>query len=118
LFTGDSVCTNGIPSLRESYPLEWLESLRKIEELDFEVLVPGHGEIGDKDSVRRFRKELSTLINRVRERIDQGVSRDEIIKEMRYEDVIHSKYPASVSALFDQNMNKNIGRLYDLLREK
>jgi cyclase len=118
LFAGDTVCTNALPSLRESYPLEWLECLQKIEELDFEVLVPGHGKIGDKNSVRWFRKELSTLINSVRERIDRGVSRDEIIRELRYEDVVHSKYPASFSAHFDQNMNKNIGRLYDFLKEE
>jgi len=118
LFAGDTVCANVIPSLRDSYPLEWLEALQKIEELDVEVVVPGHGEIGDKGSIRRFRKELSTLINRVRERIDQGVSRDEIIRELRYEDVVHSGYPASLSAYFDQNMDKNIGRLCDVLKGK
>jgi len=58
IFTGDTVCTNGIPSVRESYPLEWLEALQLIDELDFDVLVPGHGDIGNKDSVKQFRKEL------------------------------------------------------------
>lgn len=118
LFTGDTVCTNGIPSLYECYPSEWLESLQFIEGLDFEVLVPGHGKIGNKNSVKQFRKELTRLISRAQEKIDQGLSRDEIIKELRYEDIVHSKYPPALSAHFDQNMNRNIGRVYDLLIKK
>jgi len=118
LFTGDTVCTNGIPSLYESYPLEWLDALQLIEELDFEVLVPGHGNVGNKDSMRQFRKELKILINRAEELINQGLDRETIIQDLRYEDVVHSKYPPSVTAHFQQNMGRNIGRLYDALIKK
>lgn len=118
LFTGDTVCTNGIPNLSESYVLEWLESLQFIEGLDFDVLVPGHGKIGNRNSVSQFRKELTMLISRAQEKIGQGLSRDEIIKELKYEDTVHSKYPPAVSAYIGQNMNRSIGRLYDLLKKK
>ncbi len=115
LFTGDTVCTNGIPSLYESYPLEWLDALQLIEDLDFGVLVPGHGKVGNKDSVRVFQKELKSLINRAQELINQGLDRERIIRDLQYEDVVHSKYPPSVTSHFRQNMGKNIGRLYDAL---
>jgi cyclase len=118
LFAGDTVCTNGIPSLYESYPLEWLGALQLIEELDFEVLVPGHGKVGNKDSMRQFRKELKALIDRAQDLINHGLDRKRIIEDLRYEDVVHSKYPASVTAHFQQNMGRNIGRLYDALIKK
>jgi cyclase len=115
LFTGDTVCTLGIPSLYESYPLEWLKALDLIEELDFEVLVPGHGKIGDRKSMLQFREELRTLIKTAREMMSGGMDREAIIRDLRYEDAVHSKYPASVTEHFRQNMGKNIGRLYDAL---
>ncbi len=115
LFTGDTVCTNAIPSLYESYPLDWLEALKLIETLDFEVLVPGHGKVGKKDSMRQFQSELRGLIDRAQEKIDQGLSREEIIQAIPYDDVVHRKYPPSVSAHFEANMKLNIGRLYDSL---
>ncbi len=115
LFTGDTVCTNAIPSLYESYPLDWLEALKLIETLDFEVLVPGHGKVGNRDSLRQFQNELSGLIARAQEKIDQGLSREEMIEEIKYEDIVHRKYPPSVSGHFEQNMKLNIGRLYDSL---
>lgn len=118
LFTGDTVCTNGIPSLYQSYPLEWLEVLKMIESLDFDVLVPGHGKIGDKDSVRQFEGKLRSLIYGTKERIDKGIGKEEIIREMRYEDVVHSKYPPAFSEYFDFHMKENIERLYDYLIQR
>ena len=115
LFAGDTVCTNGIPGLHESYPKEWLHALKFVEELDFEVLVPGHGKIGNKDSVKQFHRELSMLIKRVEEKGAKGLDRDEVIKEVRYEDTVHLKYPPEFSEFFDNFMDMSIGRLYDEL---
>jgi cyclase len=116
LFAGDTVCTNQIPSLHESYPLSWLKALDLIETLDFDLLIPGHGEIGDKESFRQFRHEFSELIDHAMGKIDRGCSREELIREMKYEDTVHSKYPPSFAEHFANNMKKNIGRLYDELK--
>jgi cyclase len=118
LFTGDTVCTNGIPSLFQSYPLEWLNALSLIETLDFDVLVPGHGKIGNRESVREFEGKLRALIQRTQERIDRGVPKEAIVREMRYEDAVHAKYPPAFSEYFDHHMNENIERLYDYLTRK
>jgi len=115
LFTGDTVCVDMIPSMRESYPLGWLDALRLIEELDFEVLVPGHGIVGDRKAMIRFRKDFEGLIDKAREMIGRGCGRDEMIRDLSYEDLVHSEYPASMRAHFAQNMGKNIERLYDTL---
>jgi len=115
LFTGDNVCTNGIPSLHECCLKGWLEALRFMEEIDFEELVPGHGEIGNKDSVRDFCRRFSILINTVKEKIGKGFSKEEIIKEIRYEDTVHIKYPPECSEFFNRSMEMSIARLYDEL---
>ncbi|MFH1242284.1 MAG: MBL fold metallo-hydrolase [Pseudomonadota bacterium] len=114
LFSGDNVCTNGIPTLYESYPGEWLEALRLIEALDFEVLVPGHGEVGNKGSVKRFQEELKSFFNEVQARIDKGLSRETIVEEVRYDDTVHLNYPLTASDTFERFMKKSVERLYDV----
>jgi cyclase len=118
LFTGDTVCTNGIPSLYESYPKEWLEALKVVEELDFEVVVPGHGKIGNKHSVSQFRQELGKLIEKAQELIEKGFTRDAVIKEIVYDDSVHIKYPAQFKESFGHMMKENKGRLFDTLIKK
>jgi glyoxylase-like metal-dependent hydrolase (beta-lactamase superfamily II) len=115
LFAGDTVCTKQIPSMHESYPLSWLKALDFVETLVFDVLVPGHGKIGDKESFREFRREFSEMINRAWEKIEKGCSREEIIRDMQYEDTVHRRYPPSFAEHFANNMRRNIGRLYDEL---
>jgi len=113
LFSGDTVCTRQIPSLHESYPFSWLKALELVETLAFDVVVPGHGEVGDKETFREFRHDLWGLIKRVEEKIDRGSTREEVIQQMKYKDTVHSKYPQSLADFFDDLMEKNIGRLYD-----
>lgn len=115
LFTGDTVCTNGIPGLGESYLKDWIEALGFIEGLDFDILVPGHGKIGDKGSIEHFRNELNLLVEKVRARIDKGLSRDKIVEQITYVDHVHKKYPPAFSKHFQNFMKKSIKRLYDEL---
>ena len=113
LFCGDNVCTVGIPSLRESYPRQWIEAFDLMESLEFEILVPGHGKIGDRNSLKHFRKELIDLFDEVDDAIARGLSRDDVIREISYEDQVHAEYPPS--EIFAQNVKMSIGRIYDEL---
>ena len=118
LFTGDTVCTMGLPSVNESYPLKWLEALKMLKTLDIDVLVPGHGAMGNKDSIGKFERDLLALFKRVEEKIVKGFSREDIIREESYDDIVHSKYPPAVSEFFKNGMKLNMGRLYDELSKK
>lgn len=64
-------------TLKSDYPDDWIESLKKVEQLDFEVLVPGHGKIDRKDHVRLFRGYLEELRAAVQEQVRKGASLDE-----------------------------------------
>jgi len=115
VFSGDNVCTIGIPNLSESYPTEWLKALDDLETLEIDVLIPGHGKVGNKDSIRQFRAQFVGLMDQVKGKMDQGWSREQIVREVSYEDNIHRDYPPSTAERFHQVMKLGIGRLYDVL---
>jgi glyoxylase-like metal-dependent hydrolase (beta-lactamase superfamily II) len=70
-------------ALPDGYPDEWIESLKHIERLDFDTLVPGHGRVGKKDHARLFREYLEALRAAVSEQIQAGTSLEEAKKRVR-----------------------------------
>jgi cyclase len=118
LFTGDNVCTCGIPNMSESFPFEWLEALEAMEGMDIEVLVPGHGKIGDKNSIKQFHAELSGLVGRIKERMDKGLGREDVVKEVSYKDNVHVAYPPAFSERFSNHVKNSVRRIYDALAQR
>jgi glyoxylase-like metal-dependent hydrolase (beta-lactamase superfamily II) len=73
----------------DAYMPDWIESLQRVEAMDFDVLVPGHGPLGNKASVTMFREYLQDLRAEVTRYAREGKSLDEI-KQL----VTLSKYAA------------------------
>jgi glyoxylase-like metal-dependent hydrolase (beta-lactamase superfamily II) len=72
----------------DAYINEWIESLKLVESMDFDVLVPGHGPLGRKDHVRMFREYLEELRAEVQRYVREGKSLDEVkqlVKMTKYE---------------------------------
>ena len=69
--TGDLV-VHPIPYGFGSFPREWSDTLAGIEALDFELLIPGHGEI-QRD--RRYLELLRTMLTAMREQAADAVAR-------------------------------------------
>lgn len=69
--------------MQDSYPDEWIESLKQVESLEFDTLVPGHGKIGKKEHVQQFREYLEALRAAVREQIQKGASVEEAKQRIR-----------------------------------
>lgn len=67
-------------TMRSDYPDDWIESLKRIEQLEFDTLVPGHGRIGRKEHVGMFRRYLEDLRAAVLEHVRQGDSLEETKK--------------------------------------
>jgi cyclase len=66
-----------------SYPTEWAEVLRKLDALDAETIVPGHGPLQhDRTSLRRLRAMLDSLVSQVRPLVAQGLSLDQVRKKV------------------------------------
>jgi glyoxylase-like metal-dependent hydrolase (beta-lactamase superfamily II) len=64
-------------ALPDGYPDEWIDSLKQVEALEFETLVPGHGKIGKKGHVQQFRVYLQDLRAAVLEQVQKGVGIEE-----------------------------------------
>jgi len=91
LFAVDFIPVNSLlfQNLPDAYVEEWVESLRWIEEnLDFDVLVPGHPPLpGTKANVTGVREYLEDLMGAVRAAQDQGLADNspEMIEAVRAE---------------------------------
>lgn len=70
-------------TMSSDYPEDWVESLKRVEQLDFETLVPGHGKIGKKEHVRQFRGYLEDLRAAVEEQVRKGASMEEAKKTVQ-----------------------------------
>ena len=62
----------------DAYMPDWIESLRRGEAMDFDVLAPGHGPLGTKANVTMFREYLQDLRAEVVRYAREGKSVDEM----------------------------------------
>jgi glyoxylase-like metal-dependent hydrolase (beta-lactamase superfamily II) len=70
-------------TMRSDFPDDWIESLKRVEQLDFETLVPGHGSIGRKEHVRMFRGYLEDLRAAVADQVKKGATLEEAKKSVQ-----------------------------------
>lgn len=111
IFTGDNFTNGWQPALSYSYPLDWVESLKRVEAMDVDIVVPGHGEIADKQAVRAFRQTIEQCIDTVREAIDQGMSQEEAADRISFES---EAYPPPIHPGAEWQRG-NVMRLYQML---
>ncbi len=85
LFAGDLVIPGFMPYPKGRTPtvLKWILALRRLEKMDAEVVVPGHGEPGGKDLLRKQREFLETMVLEVRRSITQGSSLEKAMQDVR-----------------------------------
>lgn len=113
VFTGDTVSYKIQLWLHESDPFQWLASLKKIEEMDVDIIVPAHGEVCDKSYIPELASFIQEWVDAVREAIAQGLGKEEAMDRISFLD----RYPMDVGleARGPEVQRWNVGRLYDLL---
>jgi len=116
VFTGDNIFHRVQTFLHEAYPEEWLQSLKKIEELDVDVIVPGHGEVCDKSYIKEQASFIKEWMEAVRQAIRQGLTKEEAQERISFLD----RYPMDIGieALGPEVQRWNVARLYDILTAK
>ena len=85
LFAGDNV-VNGIPPFfhEAEKPLDWVKSLESMKQLSFNMLVPGHGDVTDRNVVDEMIKNVEAVIDKVKAAMNDGLSDEEIQEKVRY----------------------------------
>jgi glyoxylase-like metal-dependent hydrolase (beta-lactamase superfamily II) len=116
LFAVDFIPVDGIAfrNFPDSYLDDWIESLRKVEAMDFEVLAPGHGSLGRKGNVGQFREYLQDLRSAVVQAIREGKSLDEMkqsIKLSKYEQWSGYKemFPLNIEGMYRMVQANRVG---------
>ena len=78
VFTSDNVVYKTQPFLHQSLPYQWLESLKRYQELDADVLVPGHGEVCDRSYLPEMSANVQAWIDAATEAVNQGISLEDV----------------------------------------
>jgi glyoxylase-like metal-dependent hydrolase (beta-lactamase superfamily II) len=88
LFAVDIVTVKRMPykNLSASYFPGWIDALKRIEAIDFDVLAPGHGVLGDKSDVTAHRHYLEALHAEVLAAAREGKSLEEMQASIRLDD--------------------------------
>lgn len=72
-----SVKTVAFRNLPDSYLPGWMKSLGRVELMDFDILVPGHGPVGKKEDVSSYKGYMDDLYAQVLAAARAGKSLDE-----------------------------------------
>jgi len=116
IFTGDNV-VNKTPPLFHSavHPETWLESLGFIQNMDLDFIIPGHGEVCDKEVLSKFMENIRTIMESVQSCMDMGLSREETQKTVSY--VSRFWIPPGMEERYQMLQSMSIGNIYDRLQE-
>ena len=80
VYTVDFVSVNRLPymDLSDAYFPQWIDALKAVEAMDFDILVPGHGPLGTKADASEHRRYLQALYDAVLDASRNGQSLDEM----------------------------------------
>ncbi len=82
VFTGDILFIEGTPIIWAGPVRNWIEACERIEAMDVDTIVPGHGPMTDKRGVRAVREYLAFIDSEARARFDAGLSACEAAKDI------------------------------------
>jgi len=109
LFTGDNFANGYQPKMSDCLPLEQLDALKKMLDMDVEYYVPGHGDPGDKQAVRNYLVIFQGCVDAVRGAIERGLTRNEAMEQIRLPipETLVYRHPEP------EQLKIDVGRLYD-----
>jgi cyclase len=108
LFTGDVAFHYVTPLAFEGHIGRWIEVCRRVEAMDVDVVVPGHGPVGTRDDVARMRGYLDLIHREARAAFDEGASPEEAARRIRLGDYAGWAEPERLAI--------NVARLYQEFR--
>jgi cyclase len=114
VFTSDNV-NLGTPVFIDAVPDDWLESLRRYQELDVDKVVPGHGDICGKDCFAEMSGLIGAWVDGVAAAIARGMSLEEAQEKLPLEEPFCR---ALKEGPMPGLLSTNIGGLYRHLKEK
>jgi glyoxylase-like metal-dependent hydrolase (beta-lactamase superfamily II) len=80
VFTVDFISVKRVAykTLGDSYFPDWIDAIKRTEEIDFDIVIPGHGPMGSKADVRDHRSYLQTIYDEVLAGVRAGKTLEEM----------------------------------------
>jgi cyclase len=125
-----------LPYMGDGFPDEWPATLRALEALDFDRVIPGHGSIQEGKSVlAQFRGYIEEISEKVARGVERGQSSDELKKTItaaslaslkagdvrpRIERELTTLFPRPVRPpdMFDESIASNVGVVFAYFKER
>ena len=87
LFAVDFISVKRLPyrNLTDAYFPDWIDAIKRVEAIDFDILVPGHGAMGVKADAADHRAYLQDLYTAVLQAARDGRSLEEMQKSITLE---------------------------------
>ncbi len=86
LFTSETFSNRIFPSMANAYPAEWIQTLKKLRQVDATFVVPGHGFLDPaptmKAEIAEFEKALEYVVAEGRRAHDAGLNVEEGLKRV------------------------------------
>jgi len=112
VFTSDNV-TNGVPPfMHQALPYEWIESLKKLQALEVDWLVPGHGPVCTRAHLTEMIGVIQGAIDAVNAAIKKGMG----VAEAQEKLDLFPTFPKNERLQMVQRAA--IARLYDVMKPK
>ncbi len=87
VFSVDFLNINNIPPSLAGYSVDqYVDASARVQDLDFDILIPGHGDVGEKTDLMRFPDFLRALEAAVASGIAEGRSLDEMRENLSFPD--------------------------------
>jgi cyclase len=87
IHTGDlfiSGARRGVPiyvdAVQGGSLLEWTRTLDRALQLDFDIVIPGHGPVSTKADLTRFNADIAAMRTRLQTMVKGGASKDEVVQ--------------------------------------
>lgn len=82
VFTGDILFIESTPIIWQGPVINWIKACELIEDMNADLIVPGHGPITDKHGVVKVRQYLQFVHDQARIRYDEGMGAQEAAKDI------------------------------------
>jgi cyclase len=67
--------------------VEWTQVLESVLKLDFDAAIPGNGDVMTKADVQAWKTKFDTVIGRARELVRKGVPQDQLLAQIKTDDI-------------------------------
>ncbi len=113
--SGDALI-DWMPFMNDGYPEEWITTLTALEKLDFNSIVPGHGDVRPKSHLAFFRGYFVDLIDAVKKAAADKATLAEM--QTKVGDQLAGKYEAGMSKYPVGRYRDRVGQNVEMIYKK